>query len=256
MGDGISRSAAVGATEDVSKVGPIGAVTRGIGESAGKLTDRGPRMVAFLKEAHRQGHITDAQVRKMINDPALRKDLIQVVRRAEPEAIKFSRTPGRKGVMAKVDRRLAENVFLYKWITGSTAYAGHTIAHHPVKTAVAAQLGRNNPQIGDVLKKYPEWMSQYIPAGMRNKLPLVAGGQAYSLWSSPVELAQVLKDASKNPKKLAGTLNPVQHGAFVAAFGYDPFKDFTLKNQSAKKNLLFALSTELSGSPYMNYPPL
>lgn len=249
MGGGISQAAL-----ETSGAGPIATFMRGVGESAGKVTDRAARERSLIREGHRQGFISDEDVMSLINNPRFRRDLIQVVRRAEPEAIKFSRTPG-GGPISKLDRALAENIFLYRWLTGSTQYAGRMLTEHPVAAASLDALGKDAPDISDILERYPAFLANYLPIGRRGKLPLVSNEQAFTLWGTPEEVGRNLAEGIHRPAALIEPLNPVQHFGAVAAMGYDPFRDWELKDQNLRKNLLFALNTELRSSPYANFFP-
>jgi hypothetical protein len=234
---------------------------RGVGQSLGKVTDRESRRRHFFREAAAQGiDIQDPQViHALLNSPKHRKDLIQIARRSEPAAIKFTRTRNLEGVPKrfhqKVDQRLAENIFLYRWLTGSAAYTGRMVTEHPTLSAALAAQGTISPQIDDVLEEYPKFMNRYIPTGMRGKLPMVSNLQAATLFDSPGELAELIGQVQDDPRKVIDPLAPFQRGVGVAALGYDPFREQELATRSDPipgilDRLKFGADVETRSIPY------
>jgi hypothetical protein len=129
------------------------------------------------------------------------------------------------------------------------------LTEHPVAAATLDAAGKDAPDISDVLKSYPQFLENYLPVGLRDKLPLLSNEQSFTLWGTPQEVAQEVAAGIDDPRQLIEPLQPVQHGLGVAAMGYDPFRDWQLNDQNLKKNLMFALNTELRSSPYMNFFP-
>lgn len=263
MGGGVSEAAADLGIKAGQKVGRIETAARGVGESAGKITDRPARVRSFLKEVENQGYKSDAEVTRLLKrmhagDPAAIDDIVQIIRRAEPEAIKFSKTPG--GKLGKADAALARNIFLYRWFEASTRYAGRTVAHHPAKTAIAAGLGRQGPDISDAISKYPDWMASLLPVGVRDKMPLTSGTQSFSLWDSPSTIQDMVTDPFGRG---ISQLNPVQAGAAAAAAQKNFFTGQEIKHGTGPggkvtplDRLLFAINTQVAGSPYAQFNPV
>jgi hypothetical protein len=265
MGEGAAQGAAeqgLRHTDDGRVIsGPLSTFMRGVGQSLGKITDRESRRRHFFREAEAQG--IDIQspeaIHALLNSPRLRKDLLQIARRAEPSAIKFTRTRNLEGVPKrahqKLDQKLAENIFLYRWLTGSAAYTGRMVAEHPTLSAALAAQGTISPQIDDVLEEYPKFMSRYIPVGMRDKLPLVSNLQAATLFDSPGELADLIGEIGDDPRNAIDPLAPFQRGAAVAALGYDPFRRQELATRANPtpgilERLAFGSDVETRSIPY------
>src|SRR6185312_10434609 len=110
--------------------GPVATFTRGVGQSLGKVTDRETRRRHFFREAKEQGYDPN-DLKSMQKLLRTRQDLIQVGRRAEDSAIRFTRNRPLAGVkqtpIQKLDKLGAENLFLYRWLTGSGAYTGRML---------------------------------------------------------------------------------------------------------------------------------
>lgn len=241
------------------------AAARGVGTTLGKVTDRRSRARSWHHEATEQGYKVDdipgLLERAKKGDKKALRDVVQISRRAEDSAIKFSRSkalPGvNEGSLAKFDRLAAENVFLYKWITGSTKYAGHVVKEHPTLTAALAQLGQQAPNLNDVLPEHPEFMDRYMPVGNRGGMPTVINAQAASLWDMPGEMAHLLAESLKDPLEATEQLNPLQHALVVAATGHDRFRDQHLPEdkQGPWDRINFAKDAELRSSPYVKLGP-
>ncbi len=264
MGEG----AAQGASELGLKVddvtgeitsGPVSTFMRGVGQSLGKATDRQGRDTGFHGEAARFGYKTDADIDRLLTSPRSRKDLIQISRRAEPAAIKFTRTRNLEGVpksaAQKVDAKLAKNIFLYRWLTGSGQYTGRMLAEHPTLSMALANQGQISPKIDDVLKEYPKFLSNYIPAGVRGKLPLVSNMQAATLFGTPGDTVDLIKEIKKDPRNLIDPLAPAQRAVGVGALGYDPFRQQELSTRANPApglldRLAFASDVETRSVPY------
>jgi hypothetical protein len=268
-GSGVSQAALDVGMEgrkagDINPQGPVGTLMSGVGESLGKVTDRRARDRAFLKEAERQGYRDTPDIERLLDpaqvfdDPVLRRDLLQIVKRTEPAAIKFSRTTGGN----KVDRILAENIFLYKWLTGSARYTGHVVGQHPTLTAALANLPEGEDITEALGVEVPEFMQSFIPYG-DNK---VINPQSLSLWETLPEFAETLEAANNQDVRQAiRTLAPVQRAGALAGTGYHTTSgkelsdyDFTEDTQRLSEGggaplserLLWALNETASMSPY------
>lgn len=260
MGEG----AAAGAAE-LGGAGPVATVTRGMGQTLGKVTDREARRRHFFGQAAKQGYKDENAVLKMIQDakgnPASQasKDLVQIARRAEPAAIRFTRTrnlPGvKKSKAQSLDSKLSNNIFLYRWLTGSGAYTGRMLTEHPTLSAVMANAPEG-PKIDDVLTAYPKFMSRYIPTGkFRDKMPEVSNLQAATLFDSPGELVELIKRVADDPRNIIDPLAPFQRAIGVGGLGYDPFRGQELSTRSNPtpsivERLGFGADVETRSIPY------
>lgn len=272
-GSGISQSALdvdPSFTPDAENPqGPVATFMSGVGESLGKVTDRRSRDRAFLFEAEKQGYKSVDEIERLLDpdqvfeNPQLRRDLLQIVKRTEPAAIKFSRTSGGN----KLDRGLAENIFLYKWLTGSARYTGRVAGQHPITTATLA----NAPQGEDLTEllgaeNIPDFMKSFIPFGEGSKWPQVVNSQSLSLWETLPEAAEIATAMyNKDFRQGIRALAPVQKTAGLAATGYHSTSgkelseyDFSEDKQRLSEGggaplserLLWALNEAVGMSPY------
>lgn len=109
--------------------------TQGLAHIWSKGVDRPFRRAAFFHEAKLAGFKTPSELEKLLTDPANHDTLINVTKRANRELIDYGRLSSRE---RQVIRRV---IFFYPWVKGSAMYAGHFLAEHPVKAAVAGQVG-------------------------------------------------------------------------------------------------------------------
>jgi hypothetical protein len=161
-----------------------------------------------------------------------------------------------------VDRALADNIFLYKWLTASTRYGGHMLGEHPTLSAVLANLGQEGPSIDDVLKEHPSFMDNYIPTGEfdKNGNPLVRNPTAAGLFDMPFETLDTLKRAnplstSGDFREISDLFNPVQATLWNAGWGYDPFRDEEIKKgqDSLIERLNFGQRTQTRSIPWLEW---
>lgn len=259
--------------------GPMGTLARGIGTDLSKLTDRGPRARIMREELRREGVAAkdvDALVYSAMNgNKASMAKLVRAADRAEHAAIRFTRSGRMKdaetgdsigplGVTEAIDKTLADNVFLYKWLTGSGRYAGHTVAEHPVLTAALASAGQQAPEITDVFPEVPEFMDARLPFGESERiggggmLPTTVGAQAASLYDYPFEILRTLQNSVRDPREISDIFNPVQASGFNAITGFDPFRDQELmsrRNPEADlmERLRFGAATQLRSIPWLEW---
>lgn len=274
MGDGGAQAVlASGAKNPDILPGPIGTFMGGVGNSLAKVTDRTSRRNEFFAQAEKFGYNTPEKVANLLKGGTakLDRDFVQIVRRAEPNAVKFTRSrplPGRRQSAAQaVDRVAAENVFLYKWLTGSAGYSGRMLTDHPTLTAALAAQGQEAPTIDSILKKSPDFLNSYIPYAKEvgDKFPSVASTRALTLFDSPGEFVDTLAKAKDDPLNLINPLNPVQHaaGTFLAQrepfFGKQPEQEttsgYTRRGQDvdAWNTLKWSIDQELGGIPYRTF---
>jgi hypothetical protein len=251
---------------------PVSTLMHGVGTSLGKFVDRRARARAFISEFRRRN--PDARPQDIVDaldDPARIHEMNMINNTAEEEAIRFSKTPALPGFhesfVSKVDRGLARNIFLYRWMTASTRYSGRMLKEHPTTSLGIALSGNAAPDLHKTLKEFPSFMTGYVPWGIEKvsgkKLPTVLNPQAASLWSMTPEIARDLSVSSHGGERavdvLHERLNPFQHGLAVIARGRDPFRQQTITQGRkghkvpapfSKKAVRAALRAELSGTPY------
>jgi hypothetical protein len=244
-GSGISQSALdMGAGSQ----GPLSTFMSGVGESLGKVTDRRSRDRAFLAEAEKFGYKTSMDIKRLLDpdDVPSKRDLIQIVKRVEPRAIKFSRTSGGNAL----DRALAQNIFLYKWLTGSGRYTGHVLGEHPTLTGALANMPQGTPLSELVNAAVPGFAEGFIPYGTEGDLPKVINPQSLSLWETIPEAMETARGVSRRkPLDVIRHLAPVQKFGAQAVTGYNPSvgKNITGFNEETGRAIY---------SPYMNASPM
>lgn len=251
--------------------GPVGTFMRGVGTTLGKVTDRGPRERVWRTEAERLGY-TDADIPALLNaakngNPKALQDLYLITERAENASIRFSRLgpmrdaeTGNKlsgfNPLQTADRALADNIFLYKWLTGSTRYGGHMLGEHPTLMALLAQGSREAPGIDSILEEYPSFMGNYIPAGEREGgVPEVRNPTAAGLFDMPFETLRVARNSAGDLREASDALNPVQAMLMNALTGFDPFRDQEISefNDSPLERAKFGAGTQLRSIPWLEW---
>lgn len=252
---------------DTGTSGPGATLMRGVGTSIGKVTDRAARARAWIHEAAKDGFDVDALPellgKAQKGDVTAQQAVVRITRRAEPAAIKFTRSGALKGeqraIPARVDAALARNVFLYKWITGSAQYSGRMLAEKPTLTAALAQQGRQAPDITEAMGgAVPEFMERYLPVGERDGMPLVSNLQAASLFDMPGSVANnFIKALGKDWRYAFENLNPVQHAGVTALSGKDLFRgqEFDKFHYNPLEAMQFASEAELRSIPWMKLLP-
>jgi hypothetical protein len=113
-------------------------VTRAAHWTAEKVsvpTDRYTRRASILYEFDRMGYKGLTGMRTLMNNPKLRGDLVEAVRRARDNAIEYENLGAfEKSVLNRF-------VFIYPWIKGSTTFAGRMVRDHPVLSAIMYHQG-------------------------------------------------------------------------------------------------------------------
>lgn len=155
VGSGLSRSFAVG-------TGPLHVLNARLAEAWAAITDLHARRGAFFHEASKAGYRTAAERDRLLNDPALRRKLTEVTRRANKNLVDFSSlTP----TEANTIRRL---IYFYPWTSRGTIWALRTLVENPTKTFTLAQLGQIGAENAHrKLGTLPAWAEQLglIPVG-------------------------------------------------------------------------------------------
>lgn len=252
---------------DTGTSGPGATLMRGVGTSLGKVTDRAARARAWIHEAAKDGFDVDALPelleKAQKGDLVAQRAVVQITKRAEPAAIKFTRTGPLKGekasIPARVDAAMARNIFLYKWITGSGQYSARMLAERPTLTAALAQQGKQAPDITEAMGgAVPEFMERYMPVGERDGMPLVSNLQAASLFDMPGSVANNFIKALGQDWRYAGeNLNPVQHFGVTALSGKDLFRgqEFDSAFYNPLEAAKFASEAELRSIPWIKLLP-
>lgn len=259
IGDTGGKAAAPGE----SASGPLGVFMRGVGTTLGKGTDRASRSRALFKEAEDMDY-TPKDLRSLYSraekgDWKAVEDLTLIVERAENSAMRFTRTPPLKGrkesMLSKTDRALADNIFLYKWLTASTRYGGHMLGEHPTLSMMLAHQGQDAPAITDLIEEVPEFMENYIPRGIQDALPHVNNPTAASLYDFPFEVLNTLGRAKDDFRELTDIFNPVQAAGGNAATGFDPFRDQEISEfkDDPWSRAKFGSATQLRSIPWLEW---
>jgi hypothetical protein len=178
MGEGIS-----GALE--SQLGPLSKATHMGARQWSRVVDVVPRRAAFLHEARRAGYKTEADLKRLVTDPAAHEDLLQVTKRANDAIIDY----GRLGpVEQAIVRRL---FFFYPWLKGATRWSVHFVSEHPAQAAAVGELGQLGEQIQQ--EAFPGGLPSYaralIPAGGKaHGLPTTLNPASVSILQTPADV--------------------------------------------------------------------
>lgn len=175
--------------------GIVGDETQMLEHAVGKLadivstpTDRYTRRASFLYEARRAGFGSPAGIRRLLNDPKLQPQLMQVARRAREAAIEYENlTPFEKGMVRRI-------VFIYPWVKGSTTYAGRFVREHPVQSAAVYQLGDQGRQAQDQqLGARPSYLQGIFKVGGTDANPLTVNPAAAANFGTPAQLVDMAR---------------------------------------------------------------
>lgn len=256
----VTGDTAAEAARDIGQAGTISTITRGVGTSLGKVTDRAARNRALLDELARHDvDIFDQGALKQIAEaatPEAREVLIQSALRAEPAAIKFTRTPTfpgrRQGPISALDKALQNQLFLYRWLTGSTRYGGHMLAEHPTLSSVLLNAGEEAPRLQDMFgeENIPEFMKSYVSRGGNR----INNPQAASLWDMPFSILDSLGETSRNTREISDILNPMQASLVNALTQYDPFRNQQVNYPMQPEDALrFGFGTQVRSIPWLEW---
>lgn len=125
------------------ETGALAGATQAAANVWGKGVDRPFRRASFSYEAGRNGHKTPKQLERLLTDPAMHDELIDVTKRANRQIIDYGRLSHRE---REIVRRV---IFFYPWVKGSTVYAGNLLAEYPAKAAVVGAVGREGVEESD-----------------------------------------------------------------------------------------------------------
>ena len=178
MGEGVARAISAHGAGRFSGV---------IDKAAGgwsKVVDTPFRRSSFLYEARRAGYRTQADLERLLTDPAKQRDLIRVTQTANREIIDYANlTPAEREVVRRV-------VFFYPWVKGSTVYAGRMLREHPVKAAAIGALGQQGQQWSqNQLGQLPSYLEGLIPAGAGT----VVNPNSAAILQTPAQVAQTVQ---------------------------------------------------------------
>lgn len=229
MGEGFMASTFA---EDAGRSGAVSAATRRWANMLGKVTDEQTRMAALVYEAAERGHKTAAQFRRLMTDPKLADEAMDVTIRARDAALDY-------GLMSPPERSLiASWLFVYPFIRASTRYAINFPADHPYQAAVYAQLAeiaKGNPELGDRGTSYDAGL---VKVGERDGLPLAANVNSMSPFTAAPELAETAAGVLRpsGPDRGRGLLdiaNPAVQAAIETLAGKDSFTGEPVKQNLA-----------------------
>lgn len=159
------------------------------------LTDRSFRLRMFEIRAAQRGYTNASGVRKLLTsrDPAVRRDLATIGRRARKDAVDFDS-------LTHSERQLAELFYFWPWTSRAFVWTGRSMANRPLASGVlaaAAPVARERQP--DWLKRTPDWMRGYVATshGLINLNPVWT-------WATPAqtakEAAAIAETALRGPK--------------------------------------------------------
>jgi len=174
--------------------GPLYGMSDRLANAWNTLTDLWFRRAAFYHEAAKAGFRPE-RVGELLNDPAHRAKLLEVLRRARKNAVDFnSLTPLERNGLRHL-------VYFYPWVSRGSLWALRAMVEHPGKTYTVAQLARIGERDQEkMLGRLPEW------AKLAGLIPLHAAhnGMAETLnptsvWtpSTAAQAGQAIADTAK-----------------------------------------------------------
>jgi hypothetical protein len=179
-----------------------------LAEGWNAITDLYSRRGAFYHEAGRAGFKTPEEINSLLHDPANRRKLVEVTRRANKNMVDFSSlTPLEQNTI----RRL---LFFYPWMSRGTLWALRTMVENPGKTFTLAQLA----QVGaaNAHKAFPgglpSWADQQglIPVGSQHgDLLKVINPSSINTYSTAAQAGRVIFNTAKG---FAGFKTSAQSG--------------------------------------------
>lgn len=203
MGEGVAQSVA-GKGETASR---LGEAVQGAANVWSKGVDTPFRRAAWKFEAAKAGFKTPAELEKLLTSDAHHDEMLAVTRRANREIIDYGRLGPRE---REIVRRA---VFFYPWVKGSTMYAGHLVAEHPIQAAAAGEVGKyGHEQTHAALGDVPSYLEGVFPVGGKLVNPTSA-----AILQTPAQVADALVGlATGNGSKVASLANFLTPAATLA----------------------------------------
>jgi hypothetical protein len=201
--------------------GALGPTTQALAHGWSKILDTQFRRASWFYEAEKAGFKTAESRKKLLNDPELQNDLIEVTRRAKDEILDYQR-------LGKLEKSMSEFLFIYPFTKASTVYLGQFMAHHPMKAAAAVFAGqygedRTKEMLGDV----PSFMAGAVPIKGGATGMQVSSMEAFNPVTPGLQVAQAgvssLAGSATRREIPVQYLQPALRAALNAAQNYDPF---------------------------------
>lgn len=177
MGEGFARAISAHGQ------GPLSTAVDKAASIWSKGVDTPFRRSSFIYEARRAGYKTPADLERLLTDPAEAARLNEIALRANREMIDYAN-------LGPVEREVVRRViFFYPWVKGSTVYAGRLVREHPVKAAVAGEIGQYgseqaHAELGDV----PSYLEGAFPVGGR-----IVNPNSAAILQTPATVGMALK---------------------------------------------------------------
>jgi hypothetical protein len=183
VGEGHSRALDVGA-------GAAERAVHGAAEFWNAVTDRIPRVMAFLHEARAAGFDSPTALKALLHDPQFEQQLLQVTRRANREMVDYIG-------MTPLERNSIRRVFMfYPWLRGATIWSLRFPIEHPLQAATYGVLGRQGTEWEKkTLGKIPGYLEGVFPLmGFRPHYahPFVTNPAALNTFETPIQIGQGL----------------------------------------------------------------
>lgn len=229
MGEGFARA-----------IAPQG----GLGEKAvqaaanvwSKGVDLGFRRSSFIYEARRKlglrGAGTDwRKVEDLLTNPGRTRELVEVSRRANKAVIDYAN-------LGPMEREIVRRVVLfYPWVKGSTTFAGHFAAAHPIKAAVTAELGQEGAAHAPEVPSYLEGSFE-VAGGLSNPA-------AAAILQTPAQVYQagrgLMRGDVRESERLSRFLTPAIGVGAAQAYRIDPsFPDRSYPKEYDWQDVLYA----------------
>jgi hypothetical protein len=187
MGEGISGALS-------SQLGPLSQATHFGARQWSRVVDLLPRRAAFLHEAWNEGYRTGDELQRLLTDPGLHDDLLQITKRANRAIIDY-------GDLGPVEQAIVRRViFFYPWIKGASKWGVSFVADHPVQAAAVGALGQQGEQIqqGAFPGGLPSYAQALIPTGSTSHgLPTTLNPAATSILQTPAEVGAGLASIAR-----------------------------------------------------------
>jgi hypothetical protein len=190
-GDIVARAMGTSKTESFSvgarkTAGPLSRASQWATREITSITDRHFRDAMFLTRARERGFTSDADLSRLVNDPALHNDFVAVTRRARRDAVDFDS-------LAPRERQIAEAAYFYPWMSRATTWAGRAVANRPISSAVLGQgAAYSSPRMEKKLGPHPSWMAGLLKTRWGNINP-----QPLSPYATPGQLGQSAANIAK-----------------------------------------------------------